>query len=1072
MFNKFLRVSSALATLLLAGVFAGVVASPSFASGPAYELHIDSGETVMPGAEQLYFIAIQNVGDASTSGPISFSETFGNYVTPELSLGSGDTSSNKFVPVGDATCEVANTLVKCVSPGPLPVGAQMRFEIRASISSQAQGVLSSVVTVSGGGAAVVRSEQLTTVSPPGPFGFTGAAVLFLNGDGAIDTQAGSDPTSFTTHLKWKDFASRAADGEFVVGPVERFKDVITHLPPGLLGNPSATSALCTPDELAAQQSVEKEISQCPPDSQIGVARTGLDGVSSYTPLYNMVPPYGASAELGFEYFDVAILLYGYVRPDDHGIDIVSRNTPTTAPVTEADVTVWGDPTDPSHDRYRDVCLGDRGPYYFGPDGRVCPTERTHRAFLREPTSCSGSPLAFSAESNSYEHTEKWIKASFYGPTMTGCDVVPFSPDITVDPTGTATNSPTGVSVKLSVPQGTSPEGLATADLKKAVVTLPEGMVINPSSADGLQVCDDAHLHLDSNVPAECPDGSKVGTVVLHTELISEPIEGSIYLRPQNSSDPASRKMFRMAIELRDDARGLDFKVTGGVQANRETGRLTTTFDDNPQLPFEDISLQFKSGARAPLVTPHSCVTETTEADLSSWARPDEAVHRSSSFALTSGPGGTPCPGAVLPFAPSFSAGVGNLEAGNFTSFLATFSRGDADQSMQRVSVRLPKGLLGSLVGLPLCAEAQANAGTCSAASEIGSVTAGAGAGPTPFYVTGGKVFMTGPYEGAPFGLSVVVPAKAGPFVLGTVVVRSKVEVDIHTAQLTVTTDPLPLIVGGVPVNLRLVNVTINRPDFTYNPTNCEHAMVMGTMTGGQGTVAALSKNFQVTNCGALKFQPHFSVSTSGKTSRANGASLDSKLSYPKTRQGTEANIAKVKVDLPKQLPSRLTTLQKACPGATFDANPALCPVPSRIGLASATTPVLPVPLNGPVYFVSHGGEAFPDLVIVLQGYGVTVELVGTTFISKAGITSTTFKTVPDVPVGTFELRLPQGPYSALATNGDLCKAKLKMPTAFVAQDGAEIHQATPIAVSGCARHKAKKARRADHKKRDTQKAHR
>jgi hypothetical protein len=301
---------------------------------------------------------------------------------------------------------------------------------------------------------------------------------------------------------------------------------------------------------------------------------------------------------------------------------------------------------------------------------------------------------------------------------------------------------------------------------------------------------------------------------------------------------------------------------------------------------------------------------------------------------------------------------------------------------------------------------------------------------------------------------VVVPAKAGPFDLGLVVVRAKVEVDVHTAQLTVTTDPLPQIVGGVPVNLRLVNVTIDRTDFTYNPTDCDPTTVSGTMTGGQGAVATLAKPFQVTNCRALGFKPKFSVSTPGKTSRANGAGLTARLSYP--RNLGQANIARVKVSLPKQLPSRLTTLQKACTAQTFGADPAACPAASRIGTARATTPVLPVPLVGPVYFVSHGGEAFPDLVIVLQGYGVTVDLVGTTFINKAGITSTTFKTVPDVPVGTFELKLPQGKYSALAANGNLCDTKLKMPTAFQAQDGAEVHQSTPITVTGCTKHKTKK----------------
>jgi hypothetical protein len=636
-----------------------------------------------------------------------------------------------------------------------------------------------------------------------------------------------------------------------------------------------------------------------------------------------------------------------------------------------------------------------------------------------------------------------------GPVLKGCGEVPFSPTLSVDPTGTATNSPTGVSVKLSVPQSNNPVGVSEGDLKKAVVTMPEGLVINPSSADGLEACDDAHLRLESSTPADCPDGSKLGTVLLHTQLLPAPLEGLIYLRPQNSSDPASGEMFRIAIELRDDERGLDFKIGGKIAADPVTGRLTTTFDDNPQLPFEDISLKFKSGARAPLVTPASCVTQTTVASLYSWAQPDVPTHQASSFALTSGPNGTPCPGAVLPFSPGLNAGVGSVEAGSFTPFLATFSRSDADQSMQRVSVQMPKGLLGSLVGLPLCGEAQANAGTCSADSQIGTVTAGAGAGPTPFYVTGGHVYMTGPYKGAPFGLSVVVPAKAGPFDLGTVVVRASVSVDVHSAQLVVATDPLPQIVGGVPVNLRLVNVTINRPKFTYNPTNCAPANIVGTITGGQGTVATVSSRFQVTNCAALGFKPGFAVSTSSRTSRANGASLDARLLYPNAPRGTQSNIAKVKVSLPKQLPSRLTTLQKACTAQTFETNPAACPSPSRIGTAVATTPVLPVPLAGPVYFVSHGGEAFPDLVMVLQGYGVTVDLVGTTFISKSGITSTTFKSVPDVPVGAFELKLPQGPYSALAANGDLCKSKLVMPASFVAQDGQARQMATPIRVTGC-----------------------
>jgi hypothetical protein len=658
-------------------------------------------------------------------------------------------------------------------------------------------------------------------------------------------------------------------------------------------------------------------------------------------------------------------------------------------------------------------------------------------------------LQYSAGATSYENEDPGgeVHGSFTSPPVTGCDYVPFSPAIRVDPTGTAANSPTGVSVKLSLPQSDNPDGLAEADMKKAVVKLPLGMALNPSSADGLRACTDAQLGLGSEHPAECPDGSKVGTVLLHTPLLAEPIEGAIYVRTQNSSDPASGEMFRIAIELRNDERGIDIKLPGRVAADPVTGQLTSTFDNAPQLPFSDIALSFKSGARAPLTTPASCEPQTTEADLYSWSRPTTPVHTTMTFNLTSGAEGSPCP-PPSPFAPGFDAGVSSVQAGGFTPFLTTFSRKDADQSMRRVSVMLPPGLSGSLVGLPLCGEAQANAGTCSQASEIGSAIAGAGDGPTPFYTTGGKVFMTGPYEGAPFGLSVVVPAKAGPFDLGTVVVRAKVEVDPHTAQLTVTSDPLPQIVGGVPVNLRVVNVTVNRPNFTFNPTSCDPMSVTGNMTGGQGATATVVDKFQVTNCGALGFKPKFSVSTSANASRARGASLDAKLAYPKG--GGQANVAKVKVELPKQLPSRLETLQKACPAATFDANPAACPVESRVGMATATTPIIPVALTGPAYFVSHGGAGFPDLTIVLQGYGVTVDLVGTTFINeKTSVTSTTFKQVPDVPVGAFELKLPQGRFSALAANGNLCATRLAMPTVFVAQDGVEIRKSTPIAVTGC-----------------------
>jgi hypothetical protein len=410
------------------------------------------------------------------------------------------------------------------------------------------------------------------------------------------------------------------------------------------------------------------------------------------------------------------------------------------------------------------------------------------------------------------------------------------------------------------------------------------------------------------------------------------------------------------------------------------------------------------------------------------------------------------------------AGSTTDQAGGFTDFSLLLTREDGQQRISTLQFKTPEGLLGMISKVPLCGEPQASKGECSAASQIGHTVVEAGPGPYPLVVPQpgqppAPIYLTGSYEGAPYGLSIAVPLVVGPFNLGTIVTRARIEVDPHTSQLTVTTDPLPSIVDGVPSDLRTIDAVIDRPGFMFNPTNCSPMSFSGTARSTEGASAPISSHFQVGSCRSLKFKPDLKVSTSGKTSRADGASLTAKLVYPTGPLGanqasSQSNIARVKVELPKQLPSRLKTLQKACVAATFEANPANCPAASVVGHAEAITPVLPVPLTGPAYFVSHGGEAFPSLIVVLQGYGVTVDLVGSTFISKHGITSSTFKTVPDVPVDSFELTLPEGPFSALAAPGNLCTIKkLAMPTEFLAQNGTTIHQSTTINITGCPKHK-------------------
>jgi hypothetical protein len=502
--------------------------------------------------------------------------------------------------------------------------------------------------------------------------------------------------------------------------------------------------------------------------------------------------------------------------------------------------------------------------------------------------------------------------------------------------------------------------------------------------------------------------------------------------------------------------------------NEQTGQITTTVVNAPQLPVSDFKLTFDGGTKAALITPAHCGTYETTGEFTPWSAPlGPNFDTTAAFGVTSGPGGGSCPSTPLAFAPSLTAGSTSSLAGEFTGFSTVLERGDGQQRIEKLSIRLPKGVAGLLASVQLCEEPRAQEGSCSAASQIGHASVQSGIGSSPLVVPQpgepeSPIYLTGPYGGAPFGLSIVTHVIAGPFNLGTIVTRAKIEVDPSTAQITVTTNPLPQIIAGVPTDLRVVDAVVDRPGFLFNPTNCNPQAVTGTATGAPpsgtsgeaGSSVGVESRFAVGGCKALTFAPKFAVSTPAHTSKRIGAGLTATLSYPASSLGSESEISLVKVDLPKQLPSQLKTLHLACLAAVFEANPANCPTHSIVGDATVMTPVLPVPLAGPAYFVSHGNEAFPSLTVVLQGDGVTVDLVGSTLI-KNGITSDTFKAVPDVPFNTFTLTLPQGEYPALnaylpaSANGSFCGTKLVMPTLFVAQNGLEIHQSTPITPIGC-----------------------
>ncbi len=891
-----------------------------------------------------------------------------------------------------------------------------------------------------------------------------------NQDGSAATQAGAHPYEISTTVT---FPSHPDPEYSLPLPDEDVRNLMVSTPPGLIGNATATPERCDLADLVLRV--------CPVDSQVGVAVTKTVFGDLATSVYNVTAPPSVPAQFGFVVSSVPVLLTPSVRNgSDYGLTISARNVPQTIPVTGATVTFWGVPADPSHDFQRcgildsfaepPACEGETN------DDRSFPHNARYAAtpFLRNPTSCTpaGVGLEMSAIAETWQNPGARHVASFFTHLpapheatqigTTGCDLVPFDPSISMAGDSGVAGGPSGLAVGVTMPQNENPTGLAQADLKKAVVTLPEGVTINPSTANGLGACSSAQIgllgtnfpepnpiHFNEAEPA-CPENSRIGTALIKTPLLKDPLEGAVYLAAQGDNPFGSL----LAMYLVAKGPGVLLKVPGLIQADPNTGRLTATFDHNPQLPFSSLKLIFKEGPRAPLINPPTCGSYATSAAFSSWAQPENPVSRSASLQISSGADGGAC--APLGFSPAFTGGTVGADAGAFSPLVLSFSRGDGEQTIRGLTATLPPGALAKLAGVALCADADANAGSCPAASQIGSVTVASGAGPTPFTLTG-KVFLTGPYNGGPFGAVVVVPALAGPFNLGNVVVRNSIRIDEHTAQATIVSDAFPEFVNGsgIPADIRHVDVTLDRAGFSFNPTNCDALRMAGTLSSNQGVNAAISAPFQAVNCAKLPFKPKFTASTSARTSRAAGASLTVKIGYPK---GSQANIRAVKVNLPPQLASRLTTLQQACLDTTFDRNPAACPAGSSVGVAKAVTPVLAKPLSGPAYFVSHGGAKFPELIIVLQGEGITVQLGGETFINSKGITSSTFRSVPDVPIGSFELNLPRGPHSVLGVGGkvDLCKTKLLMPTAITAQNGAVIRQSTKIAVSGCVKHKVKK----------------
>jgi hypothetical protein len=942
---------------------------------------------------------------------------------------------------------------------------------------------------------------------PVPFGVETFRMSAENEAGEADAQAGSHPFQLTSVLALNQTENPSE-------PPASVKDLSIKLPPGLIANPTAFPQ-CTEAEFSS--TFRNDVNECPPETAIGVAVARVfpgekktdEVITRTVPVFNLVPAKGEPLRFGFDVESVPVVLDTSIRTgEDYGGTVTIDNLSQAANFLSSVVTIWGSPSDPRHRLARGwACLN--GNEEFETTGACQLTSVARSPLLTLPTSCSGRPLEVTVEGSSWSNGSQ--KPSIPLPKenelsdmegLDGCNqLTAFTPSISVAPDVQRASTPTGLTVKLHVSQEAdfNPEGLAAPAVKDVTVALPDGVTTNPAGAGGLESCSESQigylpppastppeeLHFTSTLPSQfCATASKIGTVKITTPFLPDPLEGAVYLASQNANPFGS--LVAIYIVAEDPTAGVLVKVPGEITLNPETGQLVTRVRNSPQLPFEEAEFHFFGGERAPLATPSRCQTYETTASLTPWSG-NAPVPASSSFAITAGPDGSPsdCPGATLPFAPSLNAGTTNLQAGAFSTLTANVSREDGQQSIKAVQVQLPPGVSGLLPGIKLCEEAQANAGTCGPESLIGETTVSAGLGGEPYTVTGGKLYLTGPYEGAPFGVSVTSPVKAGPFDLehdtsnpgqqpacDCLVVRGKVEINPLTAVLTVTTNSsgpyaIPQVIDGIPVQIKHINVTSTRQRFAFNPTNCNPLAITGNIAGGEGASSSLSVPFQVANCATLGFSPKVGVSTKGKASKANGANLLIKIAYPKGAMGSQSNLNEVKFDIPKQLPVRLTTIQKACLASVFEADRAACPAQSQIGHAIVHTPVLPVPLEGSVYFVSYGNKKFPEAVLVLKGYGVTIEQHCETFIDhKTGITSATCASIPDVPVESVEVNLPTGSFSEFTANlpakdhYNLCGHKLTMPTLFKASNGAEIHETTKIAVTGCPKPKPPKHKKA------------
>ncbi len=1131
-----------LGTLIGAAALLGLAGPASALAAPVVEVDSSHNPSTVPAGTYAKFeFTVKNTGDADTTGPttVDFTVPAGLEVTGVES----DTVVLFGPPTDLWSCSTPDSqTASCVGPsadflGPIPIesgkseacdsylilGAipvsQCRFyvTVKADANTPA-GTLVPTVHASGGGSVDFDGTAPIDVGPPPAFGFESFDGATLDRNGDPENLAGARPRTAKTSFLF-DSSLDAKGGGYSNGEVRK---TAVQLPPGLLGNPTAVPT-CSQAEFRTHSGGYKDTcDQLEPDSEVGFVRVLANGALgdgpdplpyTYSPLYRLDPPVGTTALFGFNFENVPVYISAKVRSGgDYGVTVSSGDINQTLPLAGFELTFWGVTGDPLNDL-------DRGTSVYG-DSCADPEAEAKQAaalpgldptcihsfngpikpFITLPTHCSGSPLETSISATTWDG--QTASASFLmhdnsdNPLpLSDCAGLQFDPTLSARPTTNVADSPSGLDVDLHVPQNegvctdvagppaTVDCGRATSHLKDATVTLPEGLTVNPSGANGLGACSlsqfgytttdpDGTIHTTPD-PATCPDQAKVASVEVDTPLLDHPVTGAAYIAAPYSNPFNS--LLALYITAHDAQSGVVVKLAGQVHLDPNTGRISATFKQNPQLPFEHFKLNFKSGPHGQLRTP-GCGDYTTTSELTPWSG-NAPANPQDAWQITQGPGGN----CDSPNAPSFDAGTVSPVAASYSHGVITLRRDDGSQQFKSVTITPPPGMLGKLAGIPACSDAgiaQAQGRTnhgdgaaeqadpsCPAASQVGTVDVAAGAGPAPYNTTG-KVYMAGPYQGAPLSFVIITPAVAGPFDLGVVTVRTALHIDPVTAQITAVTDNIPSILDGIPLDVRTAAIKLDRDQFIRTGTNCDPQAFSGSLVSTLSQSAALSERFQLAECTGLAFKPHLKLRLRGGHFRNGHPAFTSVLAA----SDGQANLGKVQVTLPPTMQLDQSHIQAPCTRPQFAANQ--CPAASIIGTAVATSPLVDYQLSGPVY-LRTGDNPLPDIVLALKGPAsqpIEIDTVGKIDTVNARL-RTTIATIPDAPVTRAVISLVGGHKGLLVNNTNLCTHKDIAGVQLTGQNNKTADSNPKVAVK-CPHKKHKKKKHHKKHKRHHRRAHR